>query len=345
VGSNLVFSSDGRRLFALSADGDLQSVEVPRGAGGPAPPFRTERRAAEGRVIAAGWLDGRLATIAVVGGDLEASHGDYGLAGGPSTPCRAPLAGSGLEVTPGRRLDPYVRWYEQVVPEESLVGAITLIRDDHDRLYALQGWSDGERILQHLGDQVTALAGFEEDRHAAFVGRLAPSRHHYSGWLERRRAEKRAAAQERPMYIAYLNRRAISAQPGPKLAGDGSFRAFGVESPELPGPYGRSPDDFGLWAVEQRAGIWTLVWLHGTADVAVAPGDAVVGVVARGPGGAPGLVLRAEDGCELALLNAQGRRASLRAEAPIDAIAVSPVEPLVAYTAGGALWFARLDAI
>jgi hypothetical protein len=340
VTSNLVFSSDGRRVFALSAGGDLQSAEVPRSGSGRAEAVRTERPASAGAVIAAGWLEGRLATIAVVDGDLEVSHGDYGIDSGPSEPCRAPLAGSGLKLTPGRRLDPYVRWWQEVIREEGLLGAITLVRDDDDRLHALFAWRDGCRKVGLVGERVTALIPFDEERHAAFVGRGAPLRPH-GGWWVRWRARVHAASHVRPMAIHRLDRRGQFALLGRKLPGDGSFRAFAVQAPS--GASGLTWDDVGLWAVEQRAGVWAIATLGESVDVVVPPGREVVGVVGHGVAGAPALVLREADGSTLSLFNERGHRTCVRAQARLGAVAVSPVDPVIAYLAGNELAFARID--
>jgi hypothetical protein len=339
--SNLVFSSDGRRIFALSAEGDLQSAPV-SGRDETPVALETVRRASEGAVIAAGWIEDRLATIAVVGGDLEISHGDYGIADGPSRPARAPIQGSGLKLTPRRRLDPYVRWWEEVVPEESLVGAITLVRDDDDRLFVVNAWRPETRMLQLIGEQVTGLLPVDDHRHSAFIGRSPAPRPEPRRWFPRRARSR----EERPlMAIWYLNRQSHGEYVGHRFPGDGPFRAFGSCASGPGGTIGTDLHDYGLWAVEQRPRVWTTVSRTGSVEVPVDPSDEVVGIVGRGAGGEASLVVHDAAARLLSTLNHRGRRAALQVPTPLAEIAVSPVEPLVASLAGGVLSFARLDVI
>jgi hypothetical protein len=343
VTSNLVFSSDGGRIFILSRGGDLLSAEVPRRADGPVD-LETVRRAADGAVIAAGWIEDRLATIAIVAGDLEISHGDYGIDIGPSRPARASLEGSGLRLTPGLRLDPYVRWWQEVVREEGLVGALTLIRDDEDRLFAVHAWRAETRMLELIGEQVTRLLPVDDHHHSAFVGRSPLRRPESRGWF-RRRAGNRAELR-RQTAIWYLNRRAFDAAvAGHSFPGDGPFRAFGSCASGPGGTLGTDIDDYGLWAVEQRPGVWTMVTRTGCVEVPIEPHDEVIGIVGRGAGGEASVVLHQTDAGVLSLLNHRGRRAALRLPPSVAEIAVSPVEPLVAYLADDTLSFARLDVI
>src|SRR4051812_13315853 len=118
--SNLVFASDGRRIFGLDASGDLGSVRVPESPSDSAGPVVREHAASGGAIVVAGWLEGRLATAIVRGGDLELSHGEYGLNLAPSRPAQIPLAETGFRRTASRRLDPYLRWWQEVSPEEEL---------------------------------------------------------------------------------------------------------------------------------------------------------------------------------------------------------------------------------
>lgn len=338
--SNLVFSSDGRRIFALSAEGDLLSAPV-SGRDETAVALTMVRRAAEGAVIAAGWIEDRLATIAIVDGDLELSHADYGIDGGPSGPARAPIEGSGLALTPGRRLDPYTRWWQEVVREESLVGAITLIRDHHDRLFVIDAWRPETRTISLLGELVTGLLPVDDHRHSAFIGRSVPRRPEPRHWFQRRSRHREGSP--RTAAIHYLNRQSLGSSRGHAFQGDGPFRAFGSCASGPGGAIGTDIDDFGLWAVEQRPRVWTMVSRAGSVEVSIEPGDEVVGIVGRGAGGQPSLVVR--DAGVLSLLNQRGRRPAVHVPASLTEIAVSPVEPLVAYLADGALSFARLDVI
>ena len=320
----------------------MQSAEVPRRADAPVA-LTTVRRAAEGAVIAAGWIEDRLATIAIVGGDLEISHGDYGIERGPSRLARAPLEGSGLRLTPGRRLDPYVRWWQEVIREEWLVGAITLLRDDEDRLFVVHAWDPETRMLELIGEQVTGMLPVDDHHHSAFIGRSPPPRPERRRWF-RRRAGNRPDPR-RPTAIRYLNRRALGSYLGHLFPGDGPFRAFGSCASGPGGTVGTDIDDYGLWAVEQRPGVWTMVSRTGGVEVPIDPDDEVVGIVRRGAGGEASLVVHDAGAGVLSLLNQRGRRAALRLPVTPAEIAVSPVDPLVAYVADGTLSFATLDVI
>src|SRR5438045_8410523 len=90
--SNLVFSSDAQMLFGLSARGDLVSLKVPFAPGEAPDPPSILSAAEHGAFVAAGWLEGRLATITVKGVELALSHGFPGDCGAaPSTPVSFPL--------------------------------------------------------------------------------------------------------------------------------------------------------------------------------------------------------------------------------------------------------------
>jgi hypothetical protein len=341
LGSNLVFSADGKHLFLRSASGELWSADTPH-AQGDSPPrlHRLDQYAAEGMAVAAGWLEDRLAVISVRGDVLFASHGLSGVSFEPSSALRVPIAGSGLVLARTNRLDPYVRWPGETNPVEELPMALTLVRGDDGSLFVLLRWPYGsseEAKLDLLAEEVSALGALDGSAMATIVvvGRLAQR-------PEPRRVFHRVG--RNPPEAVELSRRFVGWEPGRwrLLEGDRPPRA-------LPGyPGARFLGTFGLLAFERSSGAWAVLRSYDrlTPDSLfdVASGDEVVGVVDDGTGHDRALlVVRDPEGRSLSLLDVHGhKRVVVSEHRPIEQVAFSLVEPVAAYVGGGQLCFARM---
>jgi hypothetical protein len=333
--SNLVCASDGRTLFGLTAKGDLESVPVPGDPDEGPPRVERLRAGSSGVVLAAGWLEGRLATIALVDDELELSHGESGVDGAPSEAARIPVAGTELRLAGrGGRLDPYARWWQEINPVEELMTAISLVRDDDDRLFSVAMWRENRALrvnVQLAAEEVVALASFDEAGATVIVGR-APS----------------------PPPVAGLKR--LWARPAPVRqgvfrldwrAGLGLCRS--IDAPEAParafvgGSGGSLMGGCGLFAFAVAAPTWTIVDDGSAVDVEVPVDEEVVGVAAAPSAAEPSsLIVRGFANRTLALRRPGGTRPLVETSESITAVAVIPRAPLVAYLAGSELCFVRL---
>jgi hypothetical protein len=124
VDSNLLFSADGRHLFARSDAADLWVVDVPEDSWAPLPAPALAERASQGFVIAAGWLDDRVATLTVRDGVLVASHGEWNVAAQASTPLEVAL---GPEEAPGEWFvgSEFASAHVSVSAEDRVIGLFT----------------------------------------------------------------------------------------------------------------------------------------------------------------------------------------------------------------------------
>ncbi len=183
VDSNLLFSADGRHLFARSDARDLWVVDVPEDSRAPLLAPALAERASAGFVIAAGWLDDRVATLTVRNGVLVASHGEWNVAAQASTPLEVALGPENTIATaPARRLDPYLRWWIEINPVEEWPVSRTLVCTDENRLLALRfpnvPWEEKESFAPRLEvvalDVVTALPFQADSLSSVFIGRLPP---------------------------------------------------------------------------------------------------------------------------------------------------------------------------
>jgi hypothetical protein len=338
VASNLVFSSDGGRVFMRSADGDLWSVNVPAHPEEMAAPPHMELPASQGIVTAVGLLEGRLAVIRVTEEEIEASHGDAGVGGQPSKPLRLRLAASGLVLGDASRLDPYVLWWGDVDQMcEELVG-LTLVRGRDDRLFALT--PHGQQAFDPIAEEVTLLASAEDEGYATvFVGRT-PSPQPRS-WLVGlfRRSEDNSPA------IYELSTRWPWA-PGPcrKLRSGPSPQAVAG----YPGP---GTFSYRLVGYEEGNGIWigTWRWLEGPSCECrfIAPKThKVVGIVREPEASRGEVALIVQDASKdgLWLLGPEGTpRPFVSGPMPIERVECCPSRPLIAYVRDAYLHFLWLE--
>jgi hypothetical protein len=307
--SSLVHSDDGARVFGVAQDGDLWSVEVPRDFSRPPALARREREASEGAVVAAGWIEDRLATVAVRGAELELSHGEYGLNLAPSCALRVPLGP--IRLAARTRLDPYVRWWQEVNPVEELFGGVSLVRGADDRLFAVAAWRDeGELRTQvtPVADDVTALALREDHASAVIVGRVGETRG-----------------------IFLLNRQ-LTGSPGllRRIEGRTPLRAV----TGFPG--GTLTASHFAVAVEETPGTWSVHHVGTSHDGERRPSAVVVerghviGVADAG------LVVLDDTRTSLSWVRPGGRTPLVQGSETIASASVNPMAPVVAFVTEGA---------
>lgn len=337
VASNLVFSSDGARVFLRSTDGDLWSVNVPAHPGEMATPHM-ELPASQGIVTAVGLLEGRLATIRVTEGEVEASHGDAGVGGRPSKPLRRRLAGSGLLLSDTGRLYPYVLWWGDVDQMCDERVGLTLVRGTDDRLFALI--ANGEQAFDPIAEEVTLLASADEEGYGTlFVGRMpSPQPRPWLVGLFRRGEDHSPAIYELSTRWPWA--------PGPcrKLRSGPSPQAIAG----YPGP---GTFKYGLVGYEESSGIWigTWSWPDGPScecRFIVPRAHQVVGIVREPEANRGEVALVVQDPSKdgLWLLGPEGApRPLVGGPMPIERVECCPSRPLIAYVSDTYLHFLWLE--
>lgn len=315
--ADISFSPERSTLLLLTLENRLLSVEASE-AGHAAPSVRNEWIAPEGRVIvAAGWLEGRVAVVSLGGGELQLSHGVPGLEGGASSNAQVMLEGNGPHfaelVSP--RFDPYVRWWQEINPIEQCLVAVSLLRDAREHLFAIAIWQEGGQYLSRLtlvAERVSGFSGWDERGSAAFTGTVAGVRGVFA-----------------------LDRRSTAPIPLQHLVGDASFRTFFA--------WRGTPDRRLLSAIEQAPNTWLLSAPGAPSAVMLDAGEEAVGLAA--PLGDASLVVLGPDRCDLSLIRAGSRTHHFRAVAAITRVAVHPTLPLLAYVAAGEVTLLALDQV
>jgi hypothetical protein len=311
--SNLVFSSNGRKLFARAQGGGVVSIGVPNSprAGASQPKLYVPR--SRKQVVAAGWHQ-RNAIVATAEGDrleLTTVKGRSWLGIDQS----APLPAGSFVSEPDRITSiVFLRYGPKLVP---------LVPDAAGTLFELGDFFEApiEVVARDLkaiaarGDRVVLVArGHELDdmglrpRPAAAGPRpdLLPAG---SGFAM---AVMSAHYAEKPPQIVPLD-------------GDGTFEAF----------FGWPGHHFlhnPLLAVQQRGRAWSLHAATGVLELFPDEGATVVGVTFdAGEAGGPSLVLLDRDRRRLSLVGRKTSRALLPSADPIVHVAASHAGPEIAY--------------
>lgn len=323
--SNMVFASDGRHLFLRSAAGELWSVDVPRATDAPLPAPRLELSAAEGTVLAAGWFEGRLAVVRIVGDDVVASHGIMGHDFATSRPLRARGVADRFVQKDSHHLDPYVVWWGGIGEMDERGIALTLV-PSRDGLALLGHDGSGEPVpLRIVAEAVRWVAPLGVDGLGTIVIGKLPSPATKAG----ERAPRVDSLTERLAILEFTRRglwrpirhaRLDNEPVGSVLAGCG----------------GGAIGSFGVVSYERRPGEWKILWEGGACDRRVSAGVDVVGAV--GHGADASLLVRSADARALYLAGAgEEARGLVQPAAPIEAIACSLAEPRIAWLSAGRL--------
>jgi hypothetical protein len=339
LGSNLVFSSDGTRLFFRSPSGELWSADVPQKGGAPAL-HRHDGYAAEGTAVAVGWLEDRLAVVSVRGDTLFASHGSPGVNFAPSGELRLSIAGSGL-VLGGGRLEPYVRWCAEINPVEELPIAMTLVRGDDDRLFVVWQSPFGDPpSIEVVAEEVSAIAALGPGVTATTI---AVGRRPARPKPPRRTLFRCRPPSPRTTAVVFELSRRCGWEPGncSILEDERPPRAFVG--------YAGSHSGGGLVALERVGGGWIVGRPERRLGVdvifeALPSGERVVGVVDDGSRRDRGaLVVVDSERRRLSLVDEHRQRKVIIVEDhPVEHIAFSLVEPVAAYVRNAELCFAWL---
>jgi hypothetical protein len=240
-------------------------------------------------------------------GQLDLTHGEFDPDGAASHPARFAIESTGLhfpDIMPPR-LDPCVRWWQEVDPIEQRLSAVSLLRDARDRLFSIALWRDGAEQRSHVAlvaEQVTALSGWDARHAVTFSGAIAGARAVFA--LDRRSTQ--------PILLQRL----------PEADSCRTFLAWDARA------------GHALHAIEQAPDTWVLRGARDYGAVRLAAGEHAVGLAVQPGDEHPALVVLSPDRCDLWLMRADARTHEFRAGSAITRVAVHPVLPLLACAAG-----------